>query len=166
MQFFFFFQIWNLRDGSEVAVCSKHDGWVTSCWFSPDTHMLVSVSDSVQVTESISWRCHCFIIFVRLVTKAGNQQGRVGGEWIVVWRNDRNSDKMKWSYFSVLDTHTHTLGKLGEHSSSWETSLLCVVDSLRYSHVLPTSHVFRSGLYIERKSILYLFYKNKTIINT
>ena len=44
---------------------------------------------------------------------------------------------------------------LGTTTSSWETTLLCIVISLRYSRVLPTSCVFRSG-YIKWKSVLYL----------
>ena len=43
---------------------------------------------------------------------------------------------------------------LGNFSSSWETTPLRVVVSLRYSRVLPTSQVFRSG-YIKWKSVLY-----------
>ena len=39
-------------------------------------------------------------------------------------------------------------------SSSWETTPLRVVVSLRYSRVLPTCRVFRSG-YITWKSVLY-----------
>ena len=46
------------------------------------------------------------------------------------------------------------VGKLGEDSSSWETTPLRVMAFLRYSRVLPTSRVFRSG-YIKLKSVLY-----------
>ena len=46
-----------------------------------------------------------------------------------------------WAFFG---------GKLGEHSSSWETTPLHVMVSLRYSCVLPTSRMFRSG-YIKWK---------------
>ena len=38
-----------MTDGRELAVCSKHDGWVASCWFSSDSDMLVSVSNNIKV---------------------------------------------------------------------------------------------------------------------
>ena len=42
-------QVWNVADGRELAVCSKHDGWVSSCWFSSDSDFLVSVSNNIKV---------------------------------------------------------------------------------------------------------------------
>ena len=56
--------------------------------------------------------------------------------------------------FSILYSLVQAFGKLREHSSSWATSPLHVVVSLRYSRVLPTSRAFRSG-YIKWKSVLY-----------
>ena len=38
-----------MTDGRELTVCSKHDGWVASCWFSSDSNMLVSVSNNIKV---------------------------------------------------------------------------------------------------------------------
>ena len=38
-----------MTDGRELAVCSKHDGWVANCWFSRDSDMLVSVSNNIKV---------------------------------------------------------------------------------------------------------------------
>ena len=47
-----------MTDGRELAVCSKHDGWVASCWFSSDSDMLVSVSNNIKVhTPFFTWRC-------------------------------------------------------------------------------------------------------------
>ena len=55
-------QVWNVADGRELAVCSKHDGWVSSCWFSSDSDFLVSVSNNIKV------RVYIFFtgIFIRL----------------------------------------------------------------------------------------------------
>ena len=47
-----------------------------------------------------------------------------------------------------------SIGKLGEDSSSWETTPRLVMAFLRYSRVLPTSRVFRS-CYIKWKNVLY-----------
>ena len=51
---------------------------------------------------------------------------------------------------------------MGENSSSWETTLLHVMVSLRYSRVLPTSRVFRSGyknVYNMEKRVIFLKYE-------
>ena len=44
-----FFQVWNGSEGQELAVCSRHDGWVSGCWFSRDSDLLVSVSNNIKV---------------------------------------------------------------------------------------------------------------------
>ena len=38
-----------MSDGQEVAVCSRHDEWVSSCVFSRDSNLLVSVSNNIKV---------------------------------------------------------------------------------------------------------------------
>ena len=38
-----------MSDGREVAVCSRHDEWVSSCVFSRDSNLLVSVSNNIKV---------------------------------------------------------------------------------------------------------------------
>ena len=47
--------------------------------------------------------------------------------------------KRNIKHFFILYNLIEALGKLGEHSSSWETTPLRVVVTLRYSCVLPTS---------------------------
>ena len=38
-----------MANGRELAVCNKHDGWVSNCWFSNDSNLLVSVSNNIKV---------------------------------------------------------------------------------------------------------------------
>ena len=38
-----------MSNGQEVAVCSRHDEWVSSCLFSRDSNLLVSVSNNIKV---------------------------------------------------------------------------------------------------------------------
>lgn len=56
-------QVWNVADGRELAVCSKHDGWVSSCWFSSDSDFLVSVSNNIKVRVYIFfyWNIYSFV---------------------------------------------------------------------------------------------------------
>ena len=58
-------QVWNVADGRELAVCSKHDGWVSSCWFSSDSDFLVSVSNNIKVRLYIYffWNIYSFVTY-------------------------------------------------------------------------------------------------------
>ena len=38
-----------MSNGREVAVCSRHDEWVSSCLFSRGSDLLVSVSNNIKV---------------------------------------------------------------------------------------------------------------------
>ena len=46
-----------MTNGQELAVCSRHDGWVSSCWFSSDSGLLVSVSNNIKVPHQHKHLC-------------------------------------------------------------------------------------------------------------
>ena len=55
-----------MADGRELALCSKHDGWVSSCWFSSDSDLLVSVSNNIKVQYIIIQDLRIFDNFIKV----------------------------------------------------------------------------------------------------
>lgn len=53
-------RVWSVADGRELSVCSKHDGWVSSCWFSSDSNLLVSVSNNIKWWKRDGTLCQQF----------------------------------------------------------------------------------------------------------